>query len=126
LARPKDYLDLVLWQKAMALAHAEYSATNGFPREEVFGLKAQIRRAVVSIPANIAEGHGRLTDSQFRHFLGNARGSLSELQTELELACGLGFVDKEKSAHLLGRSNEVARLLNGLIAAIPSIPPKKP
>ena len=116
MARPKNYRELIVWQKAMILAREVYSATNGFPREETFGLKMQIRRAVVSIPANIAEGHGRLTDLQFRHFLGNARGSLSELQTELELACDLGFVDVGTRKRLMELANEVARLLNGLIS----------
>jgi four helix bundle protein len=104
----------------MALARKVYEATDTFPREEVFGLKSQIRRAAVSIPANIAEGHGRLTDLQFRHFLGNARGSLSELQTELELAQSLGFIPTEITGTLLEQNNEVARLLNGLIAVMPS------
>ena len=120
MSRPKEYRELILWQKAMALARAVYSATNGFPREEVFGLKMQIRRAAVSIPANIAEGHGRLTDLQFRHFLGNARGSLCELQTELELAGDLGFVDQEKTLILMDQAHEVGRLLNGLIAVMPA------
>ncbi len=120
MARPKDFHDLVVWQKAMALARKVYEATDTFPREEVFGLKSQIRRAAVSIPANIAEGHGRLTDLQFRHFLGNARGSLSELQTELELAQSLGFIPTEITGTLLEQNNEVARLLNGLIAVMPS------
>ncbi len=120
MARPKDFHDLVVWQRAMALARKVYEATDTFPREEVFGLKSQIRRAAVSIPANIAEGHGRLTDLQFRHFLGNARGSLSELQTELELAQSLGFIPTEITGTLLEQNNEVARLLNGLIAVMPS------
>jgi len=103
----------------MALARGAYSATSGFPREETFGLKMQIRRAAVSIPANIADGHGRLTDLQFRHFLGNSRGSLCELQTEIELASDLGFVNAHLTAGLLDQTNEVARLLNGLIAVMP-------
>ena len=111
---------MILCQKAMALARAVYGATNKFPREEVFGLQSQIRRAAVSIPANIAEGRGRLTDLQFRHFLGNSRGSICELQTELELACDLGFVDASKTMALMEQSSEVARLLNGLIAKMPS------
>ena len=120
MARPKDYHDLVVWQKAMLLARKVYEATNAFPKEEIFGLKSQIRRAGVSIPANIAEGHGRLTDLQFRHFLGNARGSLNELQTELELAQSLGFLSSEVMGSLVEQTNEVARLLNGLIAVMPA------
>jgi four helix bundle protein len=104
----------------MALARGSYKATGSFPREETFGLKMQVRRAAVSVPANVAEGHGRLTDLQYRHFLGNARGSLCELQTELELARDLGFVDASVTAALLEQTNEVARLLNGLIAVMPS------
>jgi hypothetical protein len=65
VARPKDFHDLLAWQKAMLLARGVYEATNIFPKEEMFGLKSQIRRAAVSIPANVAEGHGRLTDLQF-------------------------------------------------------------
>lgn len=120
MARPKNYRDIILWQKAMVLAREVYAATNLFPKEEFFGLRMQIRRAAVSIPANIAEGHGRLTDLQFRHFLGNARGSLSELQTELELARDLGFVDADKISPLSDQGSEVARLLNGLIAVMPN------
>jgi len=109
----------------MLLARKVYEATNAFPKEEMFGLKSQIRRAVVSIPANIAEGHGRLTDLQFRHFLGNARGSLNELQTELELAQGLGFIPSEIMSALTEQNNEVARLLNGLIAVMPTDPERR-
>jgi four helix bundle protein len=119
LARPASFRDLILWQKAMALVRDVYAATKDFPREETFGLKLQIRRAAVSIPANVAEGHGRLTDLQYRHFLGNARGSLCELQTELELARDLGFVNDSRASALLDQSSEVARLLNGLLAVMP-------
>jgi four helix bundle protein len=121
--RPKDYHQLIVWQKAMTLARESYAATNCFPREELFGLKLQIRRAAVSIAANIAEGHGRLSDLQFRHFLGNARGSLSELQTEIELSRDLGSVKADQSKDLIEHSNEVARLLNGLIAVMPAKTP---
>ncbi len=120
MARPKDFHDLVVWQKAMLIARKAYEATNAFPKEETFGLKSQIRRAVVSIPANIAEGHGRLSDLQFRHFLGNPRGSLNELQTELELAHSLGFIPAEFARPLLEQTGEVARLNNGLIAVMPT------
>ncbi len=118
MARPKDYRDLIVWQKAMVLARSAYSATTGLPKSEAYGLLSQIRRAAVSIPSNIAEGHGRLTDSQFRHFLGNARGSVYELRTQIELAGDLGFVDKELLSSLMEQTADVTRLINGLIAVL--------
>jgi four helix bundle protein len=81
MARPKSYRDLIAWQKSMALARNVYALTETLPKREAYGLADQIRRAAVSIASNIAEGHGRLSDLQFRHFLGNARGSLCEMQT---------------------------------------------
>jgi four helix bundle protein len=118
MARPKDYRELIVWQKAMALARSAYSATARLPKSEAHGLLSQIRRAAVSIPSNIAEGHGRLTDSQFRHFLGNARGSVYELRTQIELAGDLGFVDKELLSSLMEQTADVTRLINGLIAVL--------
>ena len=118
VARPKSYRDLIVWQKAMALARRAYALSQGLPKSESYGLIAQIRRAAVSVPSNIAEGHGRLTDSQFRHFLGNARGSLYELQTQLELAGDLGFLDQRLVKELMEQGSEVARLINGLVAVM--------
>ena len=118
MPRPKSYRDLIVWQRAMALARQTYFATNEFPNREAYGLASQIRRAAVSVPSNIAEGHGRLTDSQFRHFLGNSRGSLCEMQTQLELAMDLGYLKKETSQQLMDQGSEVARLINGLIASM--------
>lgn len=118
MARPKDYRDLIVWQKAMVLARSAYAVTGKLPRGEAFGLIAQIRRAAVSIPSNIAEGHGRLTDLQFRHFLGNARGSVYELRTQFELAADLGFIDPKAALQLMEQSAEVTRLINGLIASM--------
>ncbi len=80
-----------MWQKAMGLARAVYLATRTFPAEERFGLTNQLRRAAVSVPSNIAEGRGRLTKSEFLHFLGIARGSVLEVETQLELALDLGY-----------------------------------
>ena len=88
------------------------------PKNETYGLLTQIRRAAVSVPSNVAEGHGRLTDLQFRHFLGNARGSLYELQTQIELAADIGYFDNESVRELLEQSSEVARLINGLLASL--------
>ena len=118
MARPKNYRDLIVWQKAMELARQTYAITAELPKKECYGLAAQIRRAVVSIPSNIAEGHGRLTDSQFRHFLGNARGSLCELQTQMELASDFGYIEKQIIHSFMEQGSEVARLINGLIATL--------
>ena len=118
MARTRSYRDLVAWQKAMSLAKAAYDLAKELPRKEAFGLVTQIQRAAISVPSNIAEGHGRLTDLQFRHFLGNARGSLCELQTQIELAHDLGYIDAEKLARFIEQSAEVARLINGLITAL--------
>ena len=102
----------------MKLAKAAYRLSNDLPRKEAYGLISQIQRAAVSVPSNIAEGHGRLTDLQFRHFLGNARGSLYELQTQVELSYDLGYICVEKLKDFMGKSSEVARLVNGLITAL--------
>ena len=113
-----SYRDLIVWQKAMALARHAYALSKGLPKSEAYGLLTQIRRAAVSIPSNIAEGHGRLTDSQFRHFLGNARGSLYEMQTQVELAGGLGYIDEEHVRELMVQGAEIARLINGLVTVL--------
>ena len=101
MARPKSYRDLIVWQKSMALARQVYLLSTALPKTETYGLLTQIRRAAVSVPSNVAEGHGRLTDMQFRHFLGNARGSLYELQTQIELAAEIGYFDDESVQKLL-------------------------
>jgi four helix bundle protein len=118
VARSKSYRELIVWQKSMALAQQAYTLTKGLPKSEAYGLLTQIRRAAVSVPSNIAEGHGRLTDSQFGHFLGNARGSLYEMETQIELAGNLGYIDKELVKGLLLQGGEVARLINGLVSAL--------
>ncbi|HEX4032171.1 MAG TPA: four helix bundle protein [Terracidiphilus sp.] len=118
MARPKSYRELIVWQKAMALARQVYAMSGGMPKTEAYGLMAQIRRAAVSVPSNIAEGHGRLTDLQFRHFLGNARGSLYELQTQIELAADLSYLNKEQMQKLMEQGSEVARLINGLLTSL--------
>jgi four helix bundle protein len=120
MARPKSYRDLIAWQKAMALARSAYQSTEILPRREAYGLTDQIRRAAVSVASNIAEGYGRLSDLQFRHFLGNARGSLCEMRTQVELATDLGYIDKEIGQQLMDQSAEVGRILNGLIASLGS------
>jgi four helix bundle protein len=120
MARPKSYRDLIVWQKAMALARQAYALTETLPRREAYGLTDQIRRASVSVASNVAEGHGRLTDLQFRHFLGTARGSLCEMQTQVELAIDLGYLDRKKGSELMEQGSEVARILNGLLKSLRS------
>lgn len=118
MARTKSYRELIAWQKAMKLALAAYRLVDELPPKEAFGLVAQLRRAAISVPSNIAEGHGRLTDLQFRHFLGNARGSLYELETQFELARDLGYLDEIKVRGIMEQGWEVARLINGLITSL--------
>ena len=118
MARTKSYRELIVWQKAMKLAQSAYRLIDELPRKEAFGLVAQLRRAAISVPSNIAEGHGRLTDSQFRHFLGNARGSLYELEMQFELARDLGYLDEMKVQSIMEQGWEVARLINGLITSL--------
>ena len=118
MARPKSYRDLIVWQKAMALARRAYALSESLPVREAYGLANQIRRSSVSIAGNVAEGHGRLTDLQFRHFLGNARGSLYEMQTRVELAIELAYLDREKGSELMEQGQEVGRILNGLLKSL--------
>ena len=113
-----SYQDLVAWQKAMDFAEEIYSATRLFPRDELYGLTSQLRRAAISIPSNIAEGQGRLTPGEFRQFLGHARGSLLETETQILMAGRLQYLDQEQVDRLVKRSAEVGRILNGLIASI--------
>ena len=114
----RSYKDLVAWQKSMDLVTAVYRASQGFPKEEIFGLVSQIRRAAVSVPSNIAEGHARTSKKEFQYFLSNARGSLAELETQLTIAHQLAYIDETGINQLLDRLGEVGRILNGLLAAL--------
>jgi len=118
--KTKHFRDLVVWQRSMKLAQEVYGVTQNFPKTETFGLTSQLRRSAVSVPSNIAEGHGRLSDRSFAVFLGQARGSLFEMETQIELACGLGFIDSQKLDALLKECTEIARMLNGLLSTLRS------
>jgi four helix bundle protein len=100
------------------LSVAIYRLTKDFPREEVYGLSSQIRRATVSIPSNIAEGHGRLSTGEYRQFLGIARGSNFEVQTQLEIARALGFGNSKLLDEAEGLSLEVGKMISGILNAI--------
>jgi len=115
------YQDLIAWQKAKQLATAIYRVTESFPKTEVYGLTSQLRRAAVSVPSNIAEGQGRLTKGEFCHFLGLARGSLLELETQLAIALDLGIVGEGEHKRLQEMSEEVCRILNGLIDSMQAL-----
>jgi four helix bundle protein len=105
----QSFRELQVWQKAMQLTIAIYQLTRSFPRDELYGLTGQLRRAAISVPSNIAEGHGRLSNREFTQFLSIARGSLRELQTLLEIAQALGFgtvkaiEDAERLSHEVGK-----------------------
>jgi four helix bundle protein len=113
-----NFRDLVVWQVAMDLADSIYDATESFPKDELFGLRSQLRHAAVSIPSNIAEGQSRNTVGEFRHFLGNARGSLSEVETQLELAKRRKYIPPQNLEKLLAACDRVARLLAGLVQTL--------
>ncbi|MDO8521123.1 MAG: four helix bundle protein [bacterium] len=109
------YKDLIVWQKSVALVVLVYAFTDDFPKEEMYGLSSQMKRAGVSIPSNIAEGSRRGTTKDFKQFLSIAYGSAAELETQLEIAKRLGFGKKEKGAQVAVLLEEVLRMLNGML-----------
>ena len=112
-----DYKDLIVWQKSMELARIIYRLTSRFPRDEVFGLTNQIRRAVVSIPSNIAEGFGRGSDREFIHFLRIAKGSAAEVETQILISEDLHYVSPDAQA-ALSLCDEIVRMLGTMIVKI--------
>ncbi|MFN2514993.1 MAG: four helix bundle protein [Pyrinomonadaceae bacterium] len=110
--RPHEKLDV--WKKGIDFVVAVYRATENFPKEERFGLTSQIRRAAVSIPANIAEGAGRKSYNEFAHFLSNSQGSASEVETELLIASRLSYVEESSYLALRSSLDEIGRMLTGL------------
>jgi len=119
-AKIKSHRDLIAWRKSMDLVVLVYKATEGFPRHELYGLTSQIRRAASSVPANIAEGQGRRSKTEFRQFLGNARGSLLELDTHLELALRLNYLTPTQHGRINDQLIEVGKILNGLLRSLTS------
>jgi len=115
MTEPVDHRDLIVWQKAMDLVVECYRISDRFPRSEDFGLRLQLRRAAVSVPANIAEGRGRTGVGEYLHHLSIAHGSLKELETHFEISRRLGYLTPEVLADVQGRLDEVGRLLGGLI-----------
>lgn len=114
----QSYRELVAWQKAMDLTAEVYRITKSFPNDELYGITSQLRRASVSVPANIAEGQGRQTTGEFRQFLGHARGSLLETETHILLAMRLRYIPEAAGEVLLRQTAELGKVLNGLIASL--------
>ena len=113
-----SYKDLRVWNEAMDLAETVYALSKTFPRNEDYGLADQLRRAAVSVPSNIAEGKGRHSGPEFCRFLFHARGSLLEMETQIELARRVKYISDQSASDLLERTATVARRLNALINAI--------
>jgi len=116
----RSYRDLVVWRKSMALVTEIYRCTQAFPSSELYGLVSQLRRAAVSVPTNIAEEQARLSTGEFKQFLGHARGSLMEVETQLLVAEELRYLRSDQIDALLSRAGEVGRLLNGLLRSLPN------
>ncbi|NPU98920.1 MAG: four helix bundle protein [Candidatus Omnitrophica bacterium] len=114
----KSYRELIVWQRGMELAELIYKLTKEFPKEELYGLTSQVRRAAVSVPSNIAEGQGRNSTKEFRNHLSMAYGSLQELETQILLAHRLGYLKQEGLQATLSLSGEVGRLINALSSSL--------
>jgi four helix bundle protein len=110
----RSYKDLLVWQKSMELNKLIYRHTAKFPKEEMFGLTSQMRRAAISISSNIAEGQARNSTGEFIQFLGIAKGSLAELETQIMLSHELKYFSKENSEALLSLTEEISKMLHGL------------
>jgi len=116
MAQP--YQDLQVWQRAVEMSVSVYRLTERFPKQEMYGLASQLQRASVSVASNIAEGRGRLTQGEFRQFLGMAQGSNYEVQTQIAIARKLAFANSELLNEAEGLSNEVGRMLSSFIATV--------
>ncbi len=110
----RSYRDLTVWQKAMHLAAAVYRLTREMPKQEEYRMSAQMIRASTSVPANIAEGHGRGTRKDYAHFISIARGSLFELETFVLLVQHLELADAARCKEILDRAEEISRMLTTL------------
>lgn len=110
----RGYRDLDVWKRSVSFVTAVYAATQGFPKEELYGLTSQIRRSAVSVPSNIAEGRAKRTTKDFIRFLNIAYGSMAELETQLLIASNLGFLKSAALDPLLDEASQIARMINGM------------
>ena len=113
----ESYKQLIAWRKAMDPVIEIYRVTRTFPPEEMYGLTSQLRRAAVSVPSNIAEGQARYSHREFYRFLTFARGSLAEIETQIRISRALGYTTREAAHVLLALTDELGRIVNGLIAS---------
>lgn len=114
----KSYQDLEVWQKAMDLVVLCYEITKKFPKNEIYGLSSQLQRAAVSVPANIAEGRHRQSSKEFLQYLSIAYGSLAEVETHVQIAERLNYIDEGQINKTLTKTAEIGRMLNGLSRSI--------
>lgn len=118
----QSYRDLIVWQKGMQLVTAIYKITEKFPKSEIFGLTSQMRRAAVSIPANLAEGYARKHRAEYLQFVRIAFGSGAELETHLDIAKNLGYVDQKDTTEAEALLGEVMRMLNKFSSSLVAKP----
>ena len=111
----KNFRDLKIWQRGVQLVEDIYQNTKNFPKEEVYGLTGQLRRAAVSIPSNIAEGFGRFHNKEYVQFLFTALGSCSEVITQLTIAQRLGFIKNNNAENLIGEAEQISKMIMGLV-----------
>ncbi len=116
----EDYRDLIVWKKSMELVKAVYALTKQLPKEETFALSNQLRRAVISIPSNIAEGYGRNSKQDYLRFLNIARGSKNEVETQLQICLLLEYLNQNELDTSLNLCQEVGKMLNALINSVSS------
>jgi four helix bundle protein len=114
----QSFRDLQVWQRSIQMSVSVYRLTKEFPREEIYGITSQMRRSAVSVASNIAEGNGRLSSGEYRQFLGIARGSNFELQTQFEIARALGYSDSTMLDDAEGLSVEVGKMISGMLNAM--------
>jgi four helix bundle protein len=123
MSKIASYKDLIIWQKAMDLAENIYQITGAFPKAELYSLTDQMRRAAVSVVSNIAEGKGRDSRQEFLHFLAIAQGSLTELETQIQLSIRLSYFSDDTAAKALSLCDEIGRMINSMRAKLKAIPP---
>jgi len=116
--KASTHKDLIVWQRAMQLVKSVYSEANKFPKEEMYGLISQIRRAAVSIPSNLAEGYAMKSTAHLIKYIYTARGSLAELETQFMISDSLGYISSENAKPILDEINEITRMINKMISSL--------